>query len=311
MPDEPTEEIWFDPIHVEQSAPLIDDPAETSDPVEEVPAVEAEPVVEPVVEPPEPVAETAEEAKPPNRRARRAADPEVQARAMRALEAEQARQAGELVKLQPVEADPLLVTPNIDDYHDPEEWAKAYAAHTEQAVTRRFEQAEQARAQQAEHIRQRTVIEAFREREEGARDRRGDYDAVVYAEGVNISPELAEQIAISDVGPEIAYRVAQDADLMARLAEMPEVAVAREIGKLEATIAAEATPAPANSGPTDKDDPGADSVAVVAEPAPARRPVTNAPPPITPVGGGSAPARNPENMDYDEFKQWRANGGGR
>lgn len=66
-----------------------------------------------------------------------------------------------------------------------------------------------------------------------------DYEEVVTDPSLPISQAMAEVIKESDDGPALAYHLGKNPEIAARLAQLPPVAAARELGKIEARLAYE------------------------------------------------------------------------
>lgn len=112
-----------------------------------------------------------------------------------------------------------------------------------------------------------------------ARAKFADFDAVIAEGGVYVSPEIADMIVASDSPAELAYTVAKDPTLAARLSAMPLIEAARELGRVEARMT-----------------------------APKPRIETKAPDPISPVKGKAGAARDPEKMSFAEYAAARRSG---
>ena len=94
------------------------------------------------------------------------------------------------------------------------------------------------------------------------------------------TPAMREAIWSSEIGAQIAYHLWQHHAEAMRIGGLSPVAVAREIGKIEAKLGA----APAAS---------------------ASRTVSSAPEPITPVGGATTTTtKDPEKMTTEEWMAW-------
>jgi hypothetical protein len=117
---------------------------------------------------------------------------------------------------------------------------------------------------------------------EDARARYADFDAVVTAPDVPITPQMAHLIGLSDNGADVAYHLGMNKDLTRDLAHLsgPELAGAFRV--LERTVKAQ-TPRP--------------------------RTTTQAPDPVTPVKAGGTAAKDPAKMSPDEYAKWRDAGG--
>ena len=80
--------------------------------------------------------------------------------------------------------------------------------------------------------------EAFGYRETLARERFADYDAVTRNPSVPITASMAEIIRDSEVGPDLAYHLGRNQAEAAKIAALPAVRQAVELGKLEARLTA-------------------------------------------------------------------------
>jgi len=77
-----------------------------------------------------------------------------------------------------------------------------------------------------------------------------DYDAVVYNPRNAISPSMADNIAESDIGPQLAYYLGKNPEVARQIAALPARAASRELGKIEAKLTApKAAPAVTKAPP--------------------------------------------------------------
>ena len=145
------------------------------------------------------------------------------AREQRKWEREQAQRSAET---QIVKAAP---TASVDQFESPEAYAEALA----------YQKAEELIAKREAAKQQSQVLESYHEREEEARSKYDDFEQVAYNPKLSITNVMAETIQSSDIGPELAYYLGsnpKDADRIARLTPLGQ---AKEIGKIEAKLAAE------------------------------------------------------------------------
>lgn len=108
-----------------------------------------------------------------------------------------------------------------------------------------------------------------------------DYvEKVINNPDLPISPEMAEVIRESAIGPKIAMYLADHEDESAHIATLSPLAAAREIGRIEARL--EVKP-------------------------PVKPPVSQAPPPPAKLDGASSDAveKSPSDMSQTEFAKWR------
>lgn len=120
-------------------------------------------------------------------------------------------------------------------------------------------------------------LTAFADRITEARGRYADFDRVALDPAVPVSAAMAEVIARSDQGPDIAYHLGRSPDLARRIAGLDPLSAARELGRIEAALS----------------------------PAAARK-ATGAPPPIRALDGAESPRHDPDSMTYDQYKHWRS-----
>lgn len=104
-----------------------------------------------------------------------------------------------------------------------------------------------------------------------------DYNEVVGKSELPVAGHVAEALMDADRGPELAYHLAQNPEVMGKLNDMSPARAAIELGKIEATLGE--TPAKAT---------------------------TKAPAPITPVRSGSSTTKDPAKMDMAEYTAYRA-----
>jgi hypothetical protein len=84
---------------------------------------------------------------------------------------------------------------------------------------------------------QSELLESYAEREEAARDKYEDFESVVYNPNLRITTLMAQTIQASDIGPDIAYHLGSNPKEANRIASLPPLLQAKEIGKLEAKLA--------------------------------------------------------------------------
>jgi hypothetical protein len=168
------------------------------------------------------------------------------AREQRKWEREQQQRAAET---QIVKA-PSATT--ADQFESPEAYAEALA----------YQKAEELIAKREAAKQQSAVLESYQEREEAARDKYDDFEQVAYNPKLPITNVMAETIQSSDIGPELAYYLGSNPKDAERISRMSPLAQAKEIGKIEAKLAAEppvkrTTSAPAPISPVSARSTGA------------------------------------------------------
>jgi hypothetical protein len=168
------------------------------------------------------------------------------AREQRKWEREQAQRQAE----QQVLKAPSAAT--ADQFESPEAYAEALALQKAEELIAKREAARQ----------QSQVLESYQEREEAARDKYDDFEQVAYNPKLPITNVMAETIQSSDIGPELAYYLGSNPKDAERISRMSPLAQAKEIGKIEAKLAAEppvkrTTSAPAPISPVSARSTGA------------------------------------------------------
>jgi len=144
--------------------------------------------------------------------------------------------------------------PDPDHFNDVDSYADALAVHKAAIIIAQREQ----QAQRSE------IDSTYSEREEDARTKYKDFEQVAYNPDLRITPEMAEVIKASDLGPEIAYHLGSNPSEAARISHLSPLSQARELGRIEAGLGV----------------------------TPTRR-SSSAPDPITPIGSrSSAPSYN-------------------
>lgn len=152
----------------------------------------------------------------------------------------------------------------------------------DQVVSKRM--SERAQAQQQE-VRTTT----WNERQAAARTAMPDYDEVVGSSETPIASHVAEVILESDHGPALAYHFARNPEVLTRLNSMSALQAAREVGRIEASLASPTTQTAASS------------VKTTTTPKPAS----------TTASQGRTTTVDPAKMSMDEYRKYRAGQGAR
>ena len=154
----------------------------------------------------------------------------------------------------------VVDVPPVDQFESPEAYAEALAEKKAQELIAQREAAKQ-RAE---------IMDAYHDKEEEVRGKYDDFDQVAYNPNLPITEVMAETIRASDVGPELAYHLGSNPKEAERIAKLSPFLQAKEIGRIEAKLAADppvkkTTSAPepirpvtaraTNSGVTDTTDP--------------------------------------------------------
>lgn len=145
------------------------------------------------------------------------------AREQRKWEREQAQRLAELE----VKKTPLQNPPSVDDFESAQAYAEALAERKAQELIAQRETAKQ----------QAQLLEAYHDLEEDARAKYDDFEQVAYNPQLPVTDVMAQTIQASEVGPDVIYWLGSNPKEAARIAALPSILQAREIGKIEAKLA--------------------------------------------------------------------------
>ena len=161
--------------------------------------------------------------------------------------------------------------PPADQFESPEAYVEALATKKAEELVVRQKQAQE-----------RSAIEsAYADRVEVALDRYPDFEQVAYSQNHPVTDVMAEVIQASEAGPDIAYWLGSNPKEAARIARLSPTLQAKEIGVIEAKLAA----------------------------APPVKKTTSAPAPITPVtarasGSPSYDTTDPRSVKSMSTSEW-------
>lgn len=170
--------------------------------------------------------------------------------------------------------------PNQDKFETNAEYVDAL---TDWKLEQRDKAREERETRDRVKSEQATVFKSHTERVEAFSKKTSDFmDVLEEVEDVSMSPAVQQILVESDNGPELMYELAKNREEFERINKLTPLAAARELGRIESKLAAQAAP---------KTDP---------------KKITKAPQPPTPINasGGSA-EKDPSEMPYQEFKKWR------
>ena len=142
------------------------------------------------------------------------------AREQRKWEREQTQRAADQVRSAPVDM------PSPEYFDTTEAYADALAERKAEELLARREAAQQ----------QSSVLEAYHDREEEARNKYDDFEQVAYNPNLKITDVMAQSIQYSDVGPDIAYHLGTNPKEADRISRLSPYLQAKEIGRLEAKL---------------------------------------------------------------------------
>jgi hypothetical protein len=173
--------------------------------------------------------------------------------------------------------------PKESDYPDYLAYERAMIAYEadKRAVTREVKRTMEGQAAR-ETARQAEVYEAYDDRLEDAEKAIPGLKATIAKADIQVRNHVVGLIVESEKGPLIAHHLAKNPSKVAELNRMSPLAAAKEIGRLESRLS-----------------------------LPKPKTTTSAPPPVAPIRGSAAPAKDPSKMSPAEYRAWRQKGGGK
>lgn len=163
--------------------------------------------------------------------------------------------------------------PSLGDFESFDAYAAALVDHRVKAALQQQQQAVR-QSQEAETAKQAKDAFVLRMQTFAAQEA-PDFERVAFS-NPHMTDAMAQAIMASEDGPRIAYMLGKNPAESARLAALPPILQAREIGKIEANL---------NRTATQK--------------------TSGAPPPVKPVGSASGGNVDPSKMSTEEWIKWR------
>ena len=158
------------------------------------------------------------------------------AREQRKWEREQAQRLADLEARRAVTVTP----PDVNDFDNAQAYAEALAERKAQEMLAKRETAKQ----------QAALLDVYHEKEEDARNRYDDFEQVAYNPNLPVTDVMAQTIQSSDNGPDVIYWLGSNPKEAGRIAALPPILQAREIGKIEAKLAASPPVKKTSTAPT-------------------------------------------------------------
>ena len=100
------------------------------------------------------------------------------------------------------------------------------------------QRAEQKLAERDQRRQQAEIINSYHDKEEEVRAKYDDFEQVAYNPNLPITTVMAQSIQASDNGPEVAYHLGANPKEAERISRLSPIMQAKEIGKIEAQLAA-------------------------------------------------------------------------
>jgi hypothetical protein len=184
-------------------------------------------------------------------------------------EAQQEREARQALeqRLQALETQNRPQAQNVDQEPQPSQFSDAFEyarALAEFTADKRIAEMKRQEAEAKVAQERQKVIETWAQKVQTAKANLPDFDEMVASSDVVVNDDIRDAILESDVGPQVLYHLAENADVAKKIAGMSPKAALREIGKLEARFEAKVETKPVSK--------------------------SNAPAPIQPIRGGKGTA---------------------
>lgn len=133
------------------------------------------------------------------------------------------------------------VEPKRDEFRDDDAYAQAQIDHL--AAKR----AEQILSEREQARQQEQRAETFLDQAEKASERYADFQTVVGNPALSINDHMAEFIAESEMGADVAYYLGKNPIKAAQIAKLSPVGAARELTRIEAELASKPKAQPSNA----------------------------------------------------------------
>lgn len=183
--------------------------------------------------------------------------------------------------------------PQWEDFDDPNDWFKAMNKHNSKQVEKSSQPAEQATPEL-----QAAISDLQESRGEGAR-KYADYEALVYQNhNLPITDQMLIALSDMDTPEDVAYYLGRNPEEAAKISKLGTGRdVTRALTKIEAMI---------ESGVIKLDQPDSQPSKEPAKAIRAAAPKpSGAPKPMSTIGGGEAPNKDPASMSQREYEVWR------
>lgn len=113
-----------------------------------------------------------------------------------------------------------------------------FASNEEYVEALADQRAEQKLAEREQRKQQTEILNAYHDKEEEVRAKYDDFEQVAYNPNLPITTVMAQTIQASDIGPEVAYHLGANPREAERISRLSPILQAKEIGKIEAQLAA-------------------------------------------------------------------------
>jgi len=184
---------------------------------------------------------------------------------------------------------PSVQPPKEEDFDDYNDYIDKLTDYKVDLKMAEYDRVMEARAANQAHAQKR---QGLIEKLEAGREKYNDFDEVVHDPIVPITEAMVDILAETEYPAEIAYYLGKNLSQATQISRMPPIQAAKQIGIIEAKIAADEKAKPSGSA--------------LPKPTVVKK-TTSAPAPIKPVkpGGAEVVTKDPSKMTNEEYRAWR------
>lgn len=167
--------------------------------------------------------------------------------------------------------------PKLENFDNFDEYVRAKAEYiAERKINKTLSEREERQRTEYEAAARQKTADSWAKRLTAATAELPDFEDVVASSDVPMTNAMRDAIMESDVGPRLAYYLAQNPDDATAIANMSPIGAIRAIGRIEERLTAQKPPV-----------------------------VKAAPAPIKPVTGRATVSKDPGKMSDEEYAKWR------
>jgi signal recognition particle GTPase len=171
--------------------------------------------------------------------------------------------------------------PTIDKFDNFDQYVAAKAEWiAERKINQTLTEREKRQAAEREATERAKTVDSWNKRIMQATAEMPDFEDVIASSDVPMTSAMQQAIMESDIGPKLAYYLANNQDEAVSIANMSPIGAIRALGRIEERLSSQ---------------------------KPAVK-TTSAPPPIKPVGSRAAVKKDPNSMSDAEYAKWRKSG---
>ena len=172
--------------------------------------------------------------------------------------------------------------PRIDNFDDFDQYVAAKAEWiASKKINETLNERERRSAEERAAAAHYQAVDGWNQRLEKATAELPDFKEVIESSDVPMSDFMRDAIVESDLGPKVAYWLANNPDEAKKIASMSPLATVKAIGRIEERLESQAK---------------------------APKKPTAAPAPLKPVGGKASVQKDPGQMSDAEYLEWRKKG---